>query len=244
MTPLTFVTFRWQPPSGYRSNFAPETVQVLRKMIARHYHQPHRFVCITDDTKGLKGIETFPLWPDHGWVVNPSGSHNPSCYRRLKLFAPEAKGWFGERLVCMDLDTVIVGDITPLFQADVDFKIWGCSDYKSQWFNGSLWMLKTGSHPEVWQTFDPRTSPRAARKAGCFGSDQAWMRYVLGNKQPVWDESDGVYSYRKHIAINGNVLPANARIVCFHGKIDPWNYAVAQVPWIKEHYYADLAVAS
>ena len=81
----------------------------------------------------------------------------------------------------MDLDTVIVNDITPLFDEDVDFRIWGESDFpQTQWMNGSLWMLRLGARPQVWTRFDPRTSPQEAKLAGARGSDQGWLSYVLG----------------------------------------------------------------
>lgn len=233
---MTFVTFKWKPKPGYRSSFGPEAVKVLRNMIARHYSKPHRFVCVTDDTTGLDGIETFPLWDDYKDVPSPAGGHNPSCYRRLKMFAPEAKEWFGDRVVVMDLDTVIVQDLTPLFKGDFDFRIWGESDYpQTQWMNGSLWMLKTGTRTKVWTDFDPTTSPKKAHKAGARGSDQGWMSFILGKTEATWGRKDGVYSYRKHVKPLGH-LPNDARIVNFHGHVDPWSYEAQQIPWVKENW--------
>lgn len=233
---ITFVSWRWRSPVGYRSVFGPETVTALRSMVKRYYPHPHRFVCVTDYPKELKGVETVQLWEECAAIPSPFGRHNPSCYRRLKIFAPDAGKVFGERIVSMDLDTVIVNDITPLFETDAEFKIWGCSDYASQWYNGSLFMLKTGSRPQVWTKFDPDTSPALTQKAKCFGSDQGWLRYILGPNEQVWNEKDGVYSYRKHIAPRGNVLPSDARLIAFHGKHDPWGYQCRTVSWIREYY--------
>lgn len=234
---LTFLCWKWKSPQAYRSTFGPDSVHVLKRMIERHYHAPHRFVCVTDDTTGLEGIETFRLWDDYANIPNPNGAHNPSCYRRLKVFAPEAGEWFGERLVSMDLDTVIVGDITELFNRPEDFVIWGESDFpKSQWYNGSLWMLRTGTRTKVWTKFNPRHSPRIARKAGARGSDQGWFSYILGPHEATWGRTDGVYSYRKHIAPKGNTLPADAKIVAFHGRVDPWSYVGQQIPFVKENW--------
>lgn len=238
---LTVVTFKWAPPAGYRSSFGPETVHVLRDMVARHYSHPHRFVCITDDARGLEGIETVALWKDHADVENPHGRRNPSCYRRLKLFDPAIAPVLGRRLVSLDLDTVIVGDLSALWNRPEPFVIWGQSDYRSQWYNGSMFMLTAGARPQVWTDFNPRLSPHQARRAGCFGSDQGWIRYCLGSKEATWGQADGVYSYRVHIAPKGNVLPANARIVFFHGHHDPWDYRCQQVAWIREHYVGGVA---
>lgn len=233
---ITVCTFKWRPPAGYRSTFGPAAVLALRDMVARHYQAPHRFVCITDDATGLERVETIPLWPDHANVPSPHGRGNPSCYRRLKLFDPAIEELLGARIVSMDLDTVIVGDLAPIFNRSEDFVIWGQSDMATQWYNGSLFMLTAGSRPQVWTDFDPVTSPRLALAARKFGSDQGWISYKLGRHEATWGQKDGVYSYRVHIRPQGNVLPANARVVNFHGKVDPWSYTAQQVPWIRQHY--------
>lgn len=235
--PLTFVAWRWQPKPGYRSTFGPETVYALRHMIAAHYPHPHRFVCVTDRPEDLPGIETIRLWTDLSDMPSPLGHSYPSCYRRLKVFAPDAGTLFGTRLVSMDLDTVIVGDLTPLFDRPEDVVLWGESDFPGrQHYCGSMWMLRTGTRPHVWATFDPRTSPRTAAKAGARGSDQAWLSYSLGPNEARWTKRDGVYSFRKDIARMGHRLPADARIVFFHGKEDPWSYKCRQLPWVQRHY--------
>lgn len=232
---LTVCTFKWRPPVGYRSKFGPEAVRALRAMVARHYTAPHRFVCITDDATGLDGIDTIPLWPDHAELLSPHGSRNPSCYRRLKLFDPEIESLLGRRYVCMDLDTVVVGDLAPIFERTEDFVIWGETNPKS-FYNGSLFMMTAGARAQVWDRFNPKTSPREAYRAGRFGSDQGWISHVLGGGEATWNRKDGVYSYRVHIAPHGNQLPADARIVMFHGKVDPWSYVAQQHAWVREHW--------
>lgn len=237
MEPLTFVTFRWKPTPGYRSTFPVESVYSLHEMIRRHYHGEYRFVCVTDRPEEISGLETMPLWSDYCDMPSPFGRSYPSCYRRLKLFSAEAVDMFGPRLACIDLDMVIVRDVTPVFDRPEDFVIWGESDYPGrQAYNGSLWMLRTGTRTHVWTEFDPQTSPRTAWKAGARGSDQGWMCYSLGKKEAKWTRQDGIYSWRKHIAPKGGHLPADARIVAFHGKEDPWNYRMQNVPWIQQHY--------
>ena len=148
---LTFVTFKWAPPVGYRSHFDAENVNTLFRMIRRHYDGPMRAVCVTDDPAGIdESIETMPLWDDLASVPSPHGAHNPSCYRRLKLFAPDAGETFGPRLVAIDLDMVITGSLNALFDRPEDFVIWGESDFPGrQHYCGSLWMLKTGTRTQV-----------------------------------------------------------------------------------------------
>jgi hypothetical protein len=209
-------------------------------MVARHYPHPHRFLCITDDAAGLDpDVETIPLWNDFAHVPSPHGGKNPSCYRRLRLFHPEIASVFGERFVSLDLDCVIVGDLTPLWDRPEDFVAWGDTNpLPGSHYNGSMMLLRAGARPQVWTEFDPATSPQLALRARCFGSDQGWISYCLGPGEARWTQADGVYSFRNDI-MPANVarLPANARIIFWHGHVDPWsNYAQANCPWVREHY--------
>jgi hypothetical protein len=237
---LRICTFKWKARPDYRSQFTSAHVNVLRHMVDRHYTDPHEFVCITDDAAGIEpGIRVIKLWDDHADVRSPHGMHQPSCYRRLKLFSKEAKDFIGERFVCLDLDTVIVGDMRPLWNRPEDFCIWGDSGApgKRTWYNGSMFMLRAGTRTKVWTEFVPSRSPREARNAGCFGSDQGWLSFILGKGEARWTERDGCYSYRVHVQPRGaERLPDNAKIVFFHGKHDPWGYGVHDLPWVKEFW--------
>ena len=233
---LSVVCWKWAPAPGYRSTFEAVHVNTLRRMVARHYPSPHRFLCVTDDSRGLDaGIEVVPLWDDHASVPSPHGGHNPSCYRRLRAFSPEIEAVFGPRFVSVDLDTVIVADVRPLWDRPEDFVIWGETDKRS-WYNGSMWMMTAGARKQVWEKFHPNTSPMTAKLAGKFGSDQGWISYCLGPGEATWTRADGVYSYRVHVAPKGHALPTNARMVMFHGKVDPWSYNMDRIPWVKAHY--------
>lgn len=241
---LTVVCFKWKPARRYRSVFEAEHVLALQRMVAKHYRHPHRFLCITDDTTGLRGqVETYPLWHDYADVPSPHGGDNPSCYRRLRLFASDAGSIVGDRFVCVDLDTVIVRDVSPLWDRPEDFVICGETDPRS-FYNGSMFLLRTGTRAKVWDTFNPRISPQRAMLAGKFGSDQGWLSYCLGKGEAMWGKSDGVYSWRLHLAPKGGGLPGNARIVMFHGRVDPWHYDAQQHPWIRQHYGAPDGVSA
>lgn len=232
---LSVVCWKWKAPNGYRSTFGPEAVNTLFRMVDRHYPKPHRKICVTDDARGIApGIEIVPLWNDLSSVQNPHGSHQPSCYRRLKAFSVEARDWFGERFVSLDLDCVITGDLAPLWDRTEDFIIWGDTNRHS-WYNGSMWMMTAGARRQVWEQFDPRKSPQRAKAAGRFGSDQGWISYILGPGEAMWGCRDGVYSYRVHVEPLGQ-LPEGARIVMFHGKHDPWAWRAQGTPWVREHY--------
>lgn len=211
-------------------------------MVAKHYPHPHRFLCITDNVEGLEGIQTLPLWSQWGEIPPPSGPKNPSCYRRLRLFAPDAREWAGERVVSLDLDCVVTGDLTPLWQRPEDVVFYGDTNPKT-YYNGSMMLLRTGSRPRVWTSFDPVESPRRTYEAGHHGSDQAWISYCLGPHEAKWTRADGVYSYRNHLAQTWPCeLPDDARLVIFHGRIDPWSEEVSDLPWIQRHYFGNSGV--
>ncbi len=235
MRPESVVTWLWPPKPGYRSQFDAAKVNVLFRMVRRNYAHPIRTICVTDIPNGLdSSVEVVPAWNDFADIPSPHGAHNPSCYRRLRAFHPEIGSVFGKRFVSIDLDTVIVGDVAPLWERPEDFIAWNETDPRS-FYNGSMVMMTAGARPQVWQKFDPKTSPQATKAAGRFGSDQGFISFVLGRGEATWGANDGVYSFRLHVEKQGNVLPDNARIVMFHGG-NPWSKHAQRVDWVRKHY--------
>lgn len=246
---LNVVAWRWTPFKGYRNEFPVETVNTLRRMVLRHYPDVGRFICVTDDPSGFDpGIEALPLWDDFPGVRSPHDSgmarpKNPSCYRRLRMFHPDAAQWFGERFVAVDLDMVFTGDLRPLWNRPEDFVMTGDTN-RTTHYNGSMLLLTAGSRPRVWTEFDPAMSPRKTLSAGFHGSDQAWISYCLGAGEATWTKADGVYSYRNHLTPRRDRFPSDARVVNFHGAVKPWCLQVSDLPWIREHYYAPEVAAA
>lgn len=237
MRQLNFVCFKWKPPSGYRSQFGPATVNTLHRMIARHYPLPFDLICVTDDARGIEPhIRTVKLWSDHANLPSPHGPGYPSCYRRLKMFSSEAAALFGPRFVSLDLDVVICSAIAPLFDNELEFKIYG-DTAKGTPYNGSLILHTAGTRRQLWERFDPLFSPRLGISHKYIGSDQAWIAACLGGAEPKFSAADGVYSFRNEIEPKGGALPKDARIVIMHGHVDPWMPLMqARYPWIREHY--------
>jgi hypothetical protein len=245
MSRLNVVCWKWAPRSGYRSSYGPETVNVLHAMVRRHYPALGRFLCVTDDPSGIDaGIEIVTPWNDFADLPSPHGGKNPSCYRRLRAFHPEAGAVFGERFVSLDLDVVVTGDLAPLWDRPEDFVCYGDTNPKTH-YNGSMFLLRAGSRPQVWTDFDPRRSPDLAYEAGFFGSDQAWLSYCLGRDEARWARHDGVVSFRNEIRQSGSKeLPAGTRVVVFHGELDPWHpFAQARYAWVREHYRGEAVPA-
>jgi hypothetical protein len=241
---ITVVTWFWKPVfQQARARFSPEHVRILRDMVARHYQQPHRFVCITDQPETIDAdIKTIPDRGDFKSVPAPSGVRNPSCYRRLWMFAPDAAGVLGQRFVSLDLDLVICGDLSPVFDRPEDFVIYGDTNPRT-FYNGSMVLMTAGCRSQVWTEFDPATSIKHAFRAGHHGSDQAWISYCLGPKEAKWTQADGVYSFRNHLK-GQTVLPPGVKVVNFHGNFKPWHSEVQQgYVWARNHYKATERLA-
>lgn len=230
---ISFVCFLWRDPR-YRTQFTAAHVNTLARMIGRHYDAPHRVLCVTNDPAGIDpGIEIVPDRQDFAEIPPPHGAGNPSCYRRLRLFAPNAAAIFGERIVSIDLDCVVTGDLRPLFDRPEEFVGWSDPLRPAQ-YCGSLTELTAGSRPQVWEQFDPARSPGEAVRAKCYGSDQGWVSYCLGPGEAQWTRADGVYSHRWDL--KGGALPANARIVFFTGEVKPWDSRLSGLSWVRDNY--------
>lgn len=216
-TGVTVVTWKWG------NQYTTEHVNRLHEQVRTHYRTPHRFVALTDDTHGLSlEICSRSVPVVHANVDNPSGVKRPRCYRRLWAFSREAKHVLGDRVLSLDLDMSIIDDITSLVDRPEPFVIWQDPSPR-QPYNGGMWLLKSGAHPEVWEDFNPVLSPAKTQKAGFSGSDQAWFAYKLPGK-PMWTKDDGVISYQNDMKKVGlTVPPKNTRIIMYHGKVKPWD---------------------
>jgi hypothetical protein len=223
---ITFVCWLWTPIVNWKRDYTFEQVNALERMLKQHVSAPHRLICITDDPTGIN-CETFPIW-NYPTVETKPGF--PNCYRRLRMFSQWATEIFGDRIVSIDLDCLIRKDITSLFTGGEDFRI---TKGQACLYNGSLWMLKTGSRKQVWDDFDPALSPRLAyntrhpvTRRRFFGSDQAWLSYKLPDEK-VWTQEDGVYHFRT--SINHLPIPEDCRIIFFAGRKKPWHPETGQI---------------
>jgi hypothetical protein len=97
--------------------YGVEYVERLRDGVARHLSRPYRFVCITDHLTGLRGVDMVAPPSEHRW---------PGWWAKMNLF--DARPWYRrDRMIYLDLDTVIVGDLSPLADWPDDFGI--CANF-------------------------------------------------------------------------------------------------------------------
>lgn len=223
---LTIVCWQWQS-NGWRGPYTQAHVNALRNMLDQNVKIPHRLICVTD-TPQKKGYncEVYPLWKEKKLTVRTAHG-KPNCYQRLKMFDPKLPDVFGDHFLSIDLDVVILSDITDMVDVKEDFKI---IKGVAAPYNGSMWYVKRGARAQVFNDFDPIKSPivAAAQKnhkgKPYYGSDQAWLSYKLPGEATWSIGNSGYYPYSSHV--REKPVPDNASIVFFAGQIKPWHVEV------------------
>lgn len=210
-----------------------EYVQKLAAGFKRHLRQPHRFAVVSEDGRvKLDGVESWAiknteLIPPNLW---------PSCVVRMRLFdsAWQANNGImpGERIVDVDIDSVVTGPLDPLFDRPEPFTILqGINSTNPNPFNGSLWMVRAGYRPEAWTDFSLEALTKLPHHWR--PSEQDWMYHKFPDAA-AWGPKDGVYGFKKKGWYGRrDDLPKNARLVTFPGR-DPAKYA--EVPWVKQNW--------
>jgi hypothetical protein len=225
--PLTVVTWLWYSDPKKRP-FSGDQVGRLRNMLARHLPVPHELVCATtvpDDVPD--GIRTVPIEPR----LMSAGKRYP----KIMLFRRDAADLFGGgRLLSLDLDTVIVRDLTPVVDRPEPLVLWRNSSYGKPGrspYASAIMLMDAGARPEVYESFVG--TPREHWGAG---SDQAWISRHAPDPEGEWgyNDADGVFKAR---IMKAGKLPKDARVVLFHSRLHPAKRKTQQRwPWVREHW--------
>lgn len=187
---LTIACVLWQ---GGDSQYHPLHVQRLQRQIAP-FAPEHRFVCLTNAPhwERTDGIERIPLqenWP--GW------------WSKLELFRP---GLFTDRVLYLDLDVEIVGDLRPLIGYSSSFV--AIKDFIYPTLNSSV------------MAFDPGAGSAAFSRAavGEYRGDQDWITEALPGADTF--PKNWCISYRGQAKQFG--IPKETKVVIYHGSPKPW----------------------
>ena len=230
---LNFVCWLWKPlPDSLKTltpcPFTYKDVNALYAMLKKHYHKPFQLICVTDNVVGIhKDIKIVPLWDKH--------RQKGLCFTRLVAFKKGMDIAFGERFVSIDLDCVIVDDITSLFDTKEDFVIWESENPKNK-YCGSLYILKSNSRTKIYETFDERKYIPNGKGRFTRGSDQMHIAETCPDEK-TWTQEDGIYTFR---FIKNAPLPENAKIIFFNGRYHPNQKELyGRNPWISQHYLVD-----
>ena len=228
------------------SKYGPEYVNRLYGMVRRHLRGDFRFVCLTDRSDGvheevlclpIPDLALPPGIPERGWT-------------KLTTFAADLHGLKGTALF-LDLDVVIVDDITPLFELPGEFLI--IHDWKRPrriTGNSSVYRFELGRHPEVLERFRAEHESIRAR----LRNEQAWLSEVMQQQGQLsyWPAAWCV-SWKYHCIPRfprnywrAPAIPSGARILVFHGVMNPpdaiagrsqgnWRAAMP-APWVAQYW--------
>lgn len=240
-----FMTWFWRQNPN-RAGYDAAKVNRWASMLGECLTMPHELAVVTDIPEGLDpSLRIIPLPRDFDGIRVPGWSEAsglPQCYRRLKLFAPDAADYFGaEDIVSMDLDSLFLRNLDHLFAEPADFRMFaGTSRIRP--YNGSMVRIRAGARPKVWREFsaDPVGVATRARKL-FIGSDQAVISMILGKGERTWSEREGVFHYspkfeRLHGGAHSARPPGNMAMLFFPGNIKPWDRQAMRLPWIADRW--------
>jgi hypothetical protein len=209
-------------------------------MLARRLALEHRIVCVTDDAAGIDAaIDTIPIPARH--------ADSPRCRRRMRQYDRTFAELIGPRILSLDLDVVITGDLTPLVDRADPLVCWRVA-YAGV-FSGSIVLMDAGVLDPLWRAFDadPDGYARRAAPRGV-GSDQAMLNFYLSQpsttiRPAVWTEADGLVTFfgagyerleDRGVGPGHPNLPPGARIVVL-GSDDLYVLEQGErYPWITE----------
>jgi hypothetical protein len=227
--------------------YGPDYVNRLYAMVRRHLRGDFEFACLTDSGAGIRPeVRCLPI-PD---LALPAGLPERG-WKKLTTFAADLHGLAGTALF-LDIDIVIVDDITPFFEVPGEFLI--IHDWKRPWRvtgNSSVYRYELGAHADILARFRA-DAPRIRAE---YRNEQAYLSAALHaqGKLAYWPDAwCASFKYHAIAAFPFNyfrapAIPPGARIVVFHGVVNPpdalagrssgnWRRTLA-TPWIAEHWH-------
>lgn len=246
---LVVCTYWWQPDEGSKFSvpYGTDDVRRLQQMVAKNLTIPHQFACITDQP------ELFDGDPDIHAIAIDKTTHVPgTCYVRLMTFHPEGREMIGDKVLQLDLDTLIVGNIDHLVSREEDLVLWRNPTLHPKrpgrsLYNTSILLHRCGTRSELWRAFLELGKANIPAK-----DDQWYLADALGTDVPYFDGArDGVYRMArvKEVPAKGSgtwkeempgsgvwgPLADNACIVTFPGSDGKWSepHIREANPWIE-----------
>lgn len=190
------------------SFYNADWVARLQRGVRRHLPLPHHFVCLTD-MPGVQEAEVVPLV--EGWQ---------GWWAKIELFR---KNIFSGPVLYLDLDTVIVGDLTRIVTYPHKFTM--AHEFYRPTQGCSTAMAWNGDFSMIYDRF--KADPTAAKDYRTFSKigDQAFIEDVLAcAEHPIQFFRDvcgehSVASYKVDKCKDGP--PKGAAVVAFHGRPKP-----------------------
>jgi len=203
------------------TKFGFEYVIKLRNMLQRHLiKRDYRVVCFTDQPERCE-------WVD---FIDVSAVGLKGWWAKMILFEPAWRG--GSQIIYFDLDTVIIGDLTPLLGVPDEFAILespvrraGNPSYPCR-FNSSVMTISGGRCAFMWERFDKRRS-QLMLAHDRYG-DQAAIETlypdaaILNRRMPK-----GFFCNYRDLTM---IPPKDTSVINFGGPNKPH---VCQIPWVQ-----------
>lgn len=193
-------------------------VNCLYAAAKRHITLPFLFMCLTDDATGFKeGIETIPPEPGPG-----------GWWQKIALLKP-GKLPKGERILNIDLDTLILANIDDLAAYDGPFAGLGCFRAHRQFASGIM-AWEAGTVDFMWTEWAKRGYPLMG------GADDVWMDHINPNAVRIQRRLPAGYivSYKWHKCQDGP--PEGARICVYQRRPKIHDCGSA---WVAQHWTED-----
>lgn len=230
--------------------YGPHYVNRLYRMTKRNLGRQFRFVCFTDDNRGLRDeVETLPL-PD----IRVDQPHQDLAWRKLSVFQAGLGGLAGTTLF-LDLDIVITDSLDPFFEFPGEFCIIHNWTHPHRIVgNSSVFRFEIGAHQDVLRQYLEKPTQHWV---DLYRNEQTFLSHMLGPERLTYWPSEWCVSFKKHCLPGGPFglwnwfrtagLPHGARIVAFHGSPKPdeamagvwpggWYKHTRPVPWISRYW--------
>lgn len=202
----TFVCINWGNYCGRGVEYVNKLYAgVVRNLPAKTFYQ---FICFSDERPEglLDGIKVKPL---------PNGVNG--WWNKLYLFK---EGLFPDkqRIIFLDLDTVITGDIDLLTNYKGEFATLSDFYYPEQ-LGPAIMLWESGFGKDIWQSYEDAGYPTDLPMGDLSWINQHFQK--TGYKADILQElyPNKIKSYKAHKCQDG--VNRETKIVCFHGKPRP-----------------------
>lgn len=247
--PVNVVCMKWGTLYG------PEYANRLYAMTARNLKRPFRFVCFTDDHRGLRPeIEVMAIPP-----IKIDAPFENTPWRKLALYHPELGDLTGPTLF-FDLDLVITGPLDRFFEHPGDYVvIHNWTQPKRIVGNTSVFRFNVGAHADLYELFQSKPTQFWFEK---YRIEQTYLSFELDKqgKLSYWP-AEWCVSFKASCLPGGwkfpgillnwvlpSKLPETASVCVFHGSPNPddalkghwpgaWYKRLRPATWISNYWH-------
>jgi len=223
MDELTITSWLWG------NKYSQSDVAKLYNGLKRNLKQSFRFILFSQRDMNIKGVECRSIWDKN--LISIKG-----CFVRLRMFDPvfQEKHKITGRFVCIDLDTVITGNLDPIFNRTEPFVILqGANSLNPCPYCGALIMVRAGAYPGLWSDFSLEAIDKIPFYE--FPDDQGWIHYKVPDAAGWKAGVNGVYAFKKPGWPSGtDCLPRDARMVTFNGWRSPAKFST--LDWVQRNW--------